>query len=59
MLLNLGPLEEEELNARPLHHCLPLYDIYNVSVPMMSVYIPEDDRSMDVLDLIEYPHLLK
>ena len=26
---------------------------------MMSVYIPEVDRSVDILELIEYPHLLE
>ncbi|XP_053408017.1 ryanodine receptor-like isoform X6 [Mercenaria mercenaria] len=28
------------------------------SVQIMAVYIPEEDRSMDILDLIEHPHLL-
>ncbi|KAJ8309071.1 hypothetical protein KUTeg_013945 [Tegillarca granosa] len=27
-------------------------------VPMLSLYVPEEDRCLDVLELIEYPHLL-
>ncbi|KAL4238125.1 Ryanodine receptor 2 [Mactra antiquata] len=28
------------------------------TVPMLSLYVPEDDRSLDVLELIEHTHLL-
>ena len=36
-----------------------LYSCYIISGQMMSVYIPEVDRSLDILELIEYPHLLE
>ncbi|KAL3874970.1 hypothetical protein ACJMK2_037916, partial [Sinanodonta woodiana] len=45
-------------------HALKLSDIKGWSmlcdtpVPMLSVYIPEEDRSLDVLELIEHKHLL-
>lgn len=29
------------------------------SVEMLSVYIPEEDRSIDVLELVEHPSLLE
>ncbi|XP_052768471.1 ryanodine receptor 2-like isoform X9 [Mya arenaria] len=30
----------------------------DTTVPMMALYIPEEDKSLDILDLIEHPHIL-
>lgn len=33
--------------------------MFCIVVEMLSVYIPEEDRSMDILELVEHPSLLE
>lgn len=58
MLVNIESLIKTYfLSLKSVQKLLKLEGFF--SVEMLSVYIPEEDRSIDVLELVEHPSLLE
>lgn len=59
MLVNIESLIKTYfLSLKTVQKLLKL-EVFFFSVEMLSVYIPEEDRSIDVLELVEHPSLLE
>lgn len=59
MLVNIESLIKTYfLSLKAVQKLLKLEGFF-FSVEMLSVYIPEEDRSIDVLELVEHPSLLE
>lgn len=60
MLVNIESLINKDLFSIT-ESCSEVVQIgrFFFSVEMLSVYIPEEDRSIDVLELVEHPSLLE
>lgn len=59
MLVNIESLIKTYfLSLKTVQKLLKL-EFFFFSVEMLSVYIPEEDRSIDVLELVEHPSLLE